>query len=393
MKVSALLPSPLAERLFRLRRTVSTVPLFRECRRLKMGESPELDYKPFVRSLAEFLWMTWRNCHYIGYWNHDRDAYFRLDLDIRNGRRADEYVLMTEFVPRMRALNNRVYNAWELFNNKWATSVLFEKLGLPAPRLYGHVTREGDGLYLFRNGESVRLDVHLAHQDVHLVCKPLSYTGGKGVFMIESAAGELRVDGVATSFSELSNRVEDFVMLEEYVQQHEALAVFNPDSVNTLRMITARSPEGGIDLVGAYLRMGRAGSMVDNGGAGGLFVLLDDRGTCAAIAKPLKGGYRGFTAHPDSNVTFEGVTIPWFQEARSLVLDGHRRLGPVHSLGWDVAITAEGPLIIEVNANWHSTMPQIVAWPARAIYERYFLPPSSGNGGESGGAQPVNSRR
>ena len=55
------------------------------------------------------------------------------------------------------------------------------------------------------------------------------------------------------------------------------------------------------------------------------------------------------------------------------------RVGPVHSLGWDVAITEDGPVIIEVNANWHTTMPQIVGWPGRAIFERYFAPSAGGS--------------
>ena len=364
------------------------MPLFLKSRLLRIGESPELDYKPFGRALGEFLWMTWRNCHYIGYWNHNRDAYFRLELDVMNARKADQYVLMTEFNPWMRKLNNEVYNAWDLFNNKWATSVLLEKLGLPASRLYGYVNRERDGLYLFRNGDGVRLDQHLSQNDARLVCKPLSYTGGRGIFILESRAGQLLIDGVSASFSDVDKRVEDFFMLEEYVQQHDTLASLNPSSVNTLRLITVRSPQGGIDYVGGLLRMGRAGSMVDNGGAGGLFLLLDDKGRCGAVAKPLQGGYRGFTAHPDTNVTFEGLTIPFFEEACALVLRAHRMLGPVHSLGWDIAITADGPVIIEVNANWHTTMPQIVAWPGRMIFERYFFP-ASGITDEPGPRSPV----
>ena len=374
VKWSALLPPLLGTLYRRLQRTLASVPLFIESRRLKIAESPELDYKPVVRALAEFLWITWRNCQHVGYWNHNRDSYFRLNLDLRNGRRAQDYVLMSEFNPRMRQLNNRTYNAWELFNNKWATSVLFEKLGVRASRLYGHVTRENDGLYLFRDGKLERLDQHLAQHDVRLICKPLSYIGGKGIFMIESSRGTIRIDGAPASFADIENRAEDFCMLEEYVQQHEALAAFNPSSVNTLRLITVRSPQGGVDYAGGILRMGRAGSLVDNGGAGGLFVLVDENGICGAVAKPLKGGYRSFTKHPDTNVRFEGAVVPFFHEARALIEHAHRVLGPVHSLGWDVAITEDGPVIIEVNANWHTTMPQIVGWPGRAIFERYFAP-------------------
>jgi hypothetical protein len=211
--------------------------------------------------------------------------------------------------------------------------------------------------------------------------------------MIESSGGTIRVDGAPASFADIENRAEDFFMLEEYVQQHETMAAFNPSSVNTLRLITVRSPQGDVDCVGGYLRMGRAGSLVDNGGAGGLSVLLDENGKCGAIAKPAKGGYRSFTTHPDTNVTFEGIVVPFFHEARALIEHAHRVLGPVHSLGWDIAITEDGPVIIEVNANWHTTMPQIVGWPGRAVFERYFAHRSGGSTGHQlDAAQPAGSK-
>lgn len=370
--MNSFLPPALAKAQLKLTRTFGSVALFSQSRRTKVSENPALAFKPFIRSLFEYLWITWRNCDYSGYWNHNRDGYFRFDLDLKGSPPIKDFVFMGEFNALMKTLNKTPYNAWDLFDNKLATVALLERLGIPSTRVYAHVAREADGLYLFRNNRFERMDQHLSENDVRLMCKPVSSMGGQGIFMLESQAGALKINGIMASFLDFDHKMGEFSILEEHVHQHERMASLNGTSVNTLRMITARSSDGKIEYLGGLLRIGRAGSVVDNGSAGGLCVGLDGRGRCSAVSKFLKGGYQSCVAHPDTNVRFEGFSVPFFEEARELVLHAHRSLGPVHSLGWDVAITEMGPIIIEVNANWDTALPQMVLWPGRAIFKQYF---------------------
>ena len=59
--------------------------------------------------------------------------------------------------------------------------------------------------------------------------------------------------------------------------------------------------------------------------------------------------------HPDSKVSFEGLKVPFFKEAKKLVLDSVEKL-PNKLIGWDVAITKTGPVIVEANASPHIPM-------------------------------------
>jgi hypothetical protein len=56
--------------------------------------------------------------------------------------------------------------------------------------------------------------------------------------------------------------------------------------------------------------------------------------------------------HPDTGVEFASVRVPHWEAVLQLVKAGARALHPLGSLGWDVAVTPEGPVAIEANAYW-----------------------------------------
>jgi len=73
-----------------------------------------------------------------------------------------------------------------------------------------------------------------------------------------------------------------------------------------------------------------------------------------------KSGYGGRVAvHPDSGVKFEGYAIPYFREAVEMVMRMHEALQGIHSIGWDVAISPDGPIIIEGN-DWEGRIPMVL---------------------------------
>ncbi|HNX00779.1 MAG TPA: sugar-transfer associated ATP-grasp domain-containing protein, partial [Candidatus Cloacimonadota bacterium] len=53
--------------------------------------------------------------------------------------------------------------------------------------------------------------------------------------------------------------------------------------------------------------------------------------------------------HPDSHIPFEGYSIPYMKDAIELCTKAHRLLFFNFLVGWDVAITDEGPIIVEAN--------------------------------------------
>ena len=62
-------------------------------------------------------------------------------------------------------------------------------------------------------------------------------------------------------------------------------------------------------------------------------------------------GVGELNSHPVTGVTFEGFRLTQFDEARALVLKAHNVEGfrDYSMIGWDVAFTPDGPILIEGN--------------------------------------------
>ncbi|SLN52484.1 hypothetical protein ROA7450_02637 [Roseovarius albus] len=164
-------------------------------------------------------------------------------------------------------------------------------------------------------------------------------------------------------------------VIQVRVKQHPDLASFNSSSLNTVRIGTyiTRPQNGDVDdldviLDYACLRVGRAGSRTDNGTTGGLLVDIDlETGQLNRGRYTLE--YSGDFAeeHPDSKQRFTGHKVPYWEEAIALCLRVAKTLPSVRSVGWDVAISENGPLIIEGNSEWAVLTPQ-------AHGQGYFTP-------------------
>ena len=56
-----------------------------------------------------------------------------------------------------------------------------------------------------------------------------------------------------------------------------------------------------------------------------------------------------YKEHPDSHISFDGVIVTQWPEVRSLVERSMSFLPYYKSVGYDVATTESGPVIIEIN--------------------------------------------
>ena len=172
------------------------------------------------------------------------------------------------------------------------------------------------------------------------VGKPVDGCCGRGVTFFRSAD----VKDPAALFE--TSREEGLLLFEEFVVQHPAMAAIYPDSVNTLRMVTVLW-NGVPHLVFPSIRIGN-GKQVDNLNAGGMASVIDPETGC--ISKPCadKEG-NVYETHPMTGTRFAGYPIPYFQEAKELVLQLACVEPRVGYVGWDIAITENGPDLIEAN--------------------------------------------
>ena len=127
-----------------------------------------------------------------------------------------------------------------------------------------------------------------------------------------------------------------------------------PDVINCVRIDTLLIGDKCISDA-AVLKIGRGDAPVDNAGAGGLIIQIDiETGRLVGEARQkARFGSEAFTAHPETGVSFADVQIPFWSELRALVARAASILPGLPTLGWAVAITPDGPVLIEVNSLWH----------------------------------------
>lgn len=162
-------------------------------------------------------------------------------------------------------------------------------------------------------------------------------------------------------------------IIEEYLQQHTQLARFNASSVNTLR-IWAISREDAKVALGAFLRVGRSGSLVDNTSQGALaFPVNLETGE---IGKGLINSIWNETFEPQtvSGEAITGATVPFWSESLDLALRAVAAFPYLQFAGVDIAITADGPAVIELNVEPDPTAAIIFDRPHRDIFDGLGIP-------------------
>ena len=143
-------------------------------------------------------------------------------------------------------------------------------------------------------------------------------------------------------------------------------------TINSIRLQTVMDKNGDVIPFGTILRIAKEGSSVDNWAKGGIAVGIDtDNGTLKKIGiiKPEFG--TSAYEHPNSHIKFEGYEIPYYKESEKLAIELHKRLYRCHSVGWDIAITENGPCFIEANGLWEISLIQAANGGLKQI-EKYF---------------------
>ena len=96
----------------------------------------------------------------------------------------------------------------------------------------------------------------------------------------------------------------------------------------------------------AILKIGN-GSVVDNFSSGGMYTYVDENGT--VFVEAIDRDDNIYYKHPISNKQIVGFKVPMFKEAVDLVKECAKVVPQISYVGWDVAISKDGPVIVEGN--------------------------------------------
>ena len=144
-----------------------------------------------------------------------------------------------------------------------------------------------------------------------------------------------------------NNAIKNRIFLEELVKQHPDMNKLCEKSVNTMRIMTFND-HGKSRIIWMGLRVGNGINSIDNFHAQGMAVNIDIN-TGKLVGNAIDKDLNEYEEHPFTHVKFDGFQIPCFEEAKKMVLEASLRSDKILVVGWDVAISDKGPVIIEGN--------------------------------------------
>lgn len=136
-------------------------------------------------------------------------------------------------------------------------------------------------------------------------------------------------------------------VLEHVLRQHPDMARLHPQSVNTMRILTDRV-DGVTHIAYITVKMGCGEGVCDNSGQGGILCRVDPE-TGKIISPATDDYFYVYDKHPDTGVELMGYQLPMVPEAIELAKKAAEVFPKVGHTGWDIAITPDGPAIIEGN--------------------------------------------
>ncbi|XUU61631.1 sugar-transfer associated ATP-grasp domain-containing protein [Erythrobacter sp. HA6-11] len=202
-----------------------------------------------------------------------------------------------------------------------------------------------------------------------LIAKPGFGSQGRGIRMLERAGhGRVKVDGEER---DLRSWCADNLQLGDVVQSveapHPGIATISPGALATMRTITCLDENGEPEVVRVALRLGGGESFLDNLHAGGVAMRVDMAAgqTTLGFQRAERRFLRQVEVHPGTQAPLAGHAVPGFAEALELARAAHRAMPNSWTvIGWDIGISARGPLLIE--GNWdagNGTMQYVAGEP------------------------------
>lgn len=302
--------------------------------------------------------------------------YFLYGFDVKHFRKRSDYVFYPTFHLRrnyMRDINEDSYIDTAILRDKLMFSCFCSALCFPSPRVIGTIN---NGL-LHKLNESTDIDVVDFIQQNRIRCFAKSLNGqcGIGIYSIEAKGDAFTVNEKEMSKENLRTifSTGKYILQEKVENQHPSINALHPYAINTIRLITIRTKNDEYVIIPPVLRVGTGTSSVDNWAKGGLSIGIDTTTNTLrefGFRKPTYGGK--YTTHPDTGIKFLGYPIPYMQEAISTAIELHKHLPSLSSIGWDIAITNDGPVFIEGNDNWEISLMEACSHGLKKEFKKYF---------------------
>ncbi len=281
------------------------------------------------------------------------NAFYKLyGLDVE-GSSSEDFIDYLSFM-ESRNIANRIGmldSQVILLRDKFLFFKYMKSNNLPVPEVFGLISK--GNLY---DVQMNTLDWSMLSEEKEYFIKDID---GECASFVKKVKDYANLQQIKTNLK--SNR---YILQKKMVQSPE-MDVLNSGAINTLRIVTINK-DGNPYVLTSLLRVGtKKTGNVDNWAAGGIAVGIQQNGYLKEYGyfKPHYGTKTNI--HPDSKIALNQFKVPMYKEALELACKAHRFFYNVRAIGWDVAISENGPVFIEGNDNWEISLMQVCDRPLK----------------------------
>lgn len=217
--------------------------------------------------------------------------------------------------------------------------------------------------------------------DYPLFVKPEDGSGSVGSALIVEVDRDARelllLNGkriaVGTFAQEVLRDYGEGFLIQSALAQHPDLSAITGDAVGTIRVVTVEDGTGAQPLY-ALWKIPSPSAMSDNSWQDGSMLAEIDAASGRVLQCRRGSGPRQemLETHPASGRPIRDLRLPHWEAVIRSAIEGHKVVPRFGVLGWDIAITGDGPVIVECNANPHHMLYQLAT--GRAIRNAEFNP-------------------
>lgn len=129
-------------------------------------------------------------------------------------------------------------------------------------------------------------------------------------------------------------------VFQGFIDQYEQFDRIVTGPVSTIRITTVYGIDGRIEARGSFLRVGREGESHVRSSSQTKISIDPETGKLAA--EGYNSDWKSVGKHPDTGFVFGRTVISGFEKCKDTVIQLHKRIPQVASIGWDIAIDRAG---------------------------------------------------
>lgn len=193
----------------------------------------------------------------------------------------------------------------------------------------------------------------------NLFLKPLRGRGGRGCerWIYRDNDRYVDQDGIELDEAGLVERLRGLARKEDYIVQealaaHAELRDLSMNVLTSCRIMSVKNEHGDFEVTHAVFKSStKSDAIVDNFHKGGVVSRVDMRtgelgpASDAGVGRPCIW----YDTHPLSGAAITGRRLPMWPETVELVRQAHAAFPDRITVGWDVAIAEQGPVVLEGN--------------------------------------------